>query len=114
MPIIYQVYVVELSKSIFTESKKFRMANPQFNGILECLYVGMTSKSPEERLEQHIQSIKSKRGHDLSARFVKKYGLYLRPSLYNHLPKMIRPQALAAEQKLALDLKRQRYAVWVN
>ena len=45
----YQVYVVELSKKVFTENAKFRAANPQFNGVLQCLYVGMTRKTPAER-----------------------------------------------------------------
>jgi hypothetical protein len=45
----YHVYVVELSKKVFTENTKFRNANPQFNGVLQCLYVGMTSKTPAER-----------------------------------------------------------------
>jgi hypothetical protein len=49
----YQVYVVELSKRVFTENTKFKTANPQFNGVLECLYVGMTSKTPPERCKQH-------------------------------------------------------------
>ena len=49
----YRVYVVELSKRVFTENTKFRLANPQFNGVLECLYVGMTSKTPKERFLQH-------------------------------------------------------------
>ena len=48
----YKVYVIELSKKIFTADWRFRSANPQYNGVLECLYVGMTSKTPAERLEQ--------------------------------------------------------------
>ncbi|MEO8147671.1 MAG: hypothetical protein ABI723_08550, partial [Bacteroidia bacterium] len=50
---VYRVYVIELSKRVFTEDSKFRNANPQFNGVLECLYVGMTGKTPAERLKQH-------------------------------------------------------------
>ena len=50
---MYRIYVVELSKRIFTENAKFRNANPQYNGVLECLYVGMTSKTPQERFDQH-------------------------------------------------------------
>ena len=50
----YRVYVVELSKKVFTENYKFRDANPQFNGVLECLYVGQTSKDPKERFKQDI------------------------------------------------------------
>jgi predicted GIY-YIG superfamily endonuclease len=112
----YQVYVVELSKRVFTENAKFRNANPQFNGVLECLYVGMTSKTPTERLEQHKTGYVNKKGHKLSANIVQKYGIYLRPSLYDHinLKPMTRQQALIMEEKLALDLRRKGYAVWSN
>ena len=50
--------------------------------ISECLYVGMTSKSPKERFEQHKSGYRSKKGHKISSSIVEKYGLYLRPSLY--------------------------------
>jgi predicted GIY-YIG superfamily endonuclease len=112
----YQVYVIELSKRVFTENTKFRLANPQFNGVLECLYVGMTSKTPAERLKQHKTGFVNKKGHKLSANIVQKYGGYLRPSLYDHinLKPMTRQQALNMEEKLALDLRRQGYAVWFN
>ena len=115
-PVSYKVYVVELSKKVFTEDWKFRAANPQFNGALECLYVGMTSKTPAERLQQHKTGYINKKGHKLSANIVQKYGIYLRPSLYEHLNQktMNREQALAMEEKLALDLRRQGYAVWFN
>jgi len=112
----YQVYVVELAKRVFTENAKFRAANPQFNGVLECLYVGMTSKTPKERFMQHKTGYVNKKGHKLSANIVQKYGSYLRPSLYDHinLKAMTRQQALIMEEKLALDLRRQGYAVWFN
>ena len=48
MPIAYTVYVIELSRKVFTEHRKFREANPQYNGVLECLYVGQTGKTPQE------------------------------------------------------------------
>jgi hypothetical protein len=110
----YSVYVVELSKRVFSESAKFRNANSQYDGIKECLYVGMTSKSPKERLEQHLNGTKSKKGHNLASTIVHKYGMYLRPSLYEHLGPMTRNEALVAERELALDLRRKRYAVWYN
>ena len=114
--VTYRVYVVELSKRVFTENWKFRAANPQFNGTLECLYVGMTSKTPAERLQQHKTGYINQKGHKLSANVVQKYGIYLRPSLYEHLnvKPMIREEALAMEEKLAKDLRRQGYAVWFN
>ena len=113
---MYNVYVIELSKKVFNESAKFRVANPQFNGVLECLYVGMTSKTPKERFEQHKTGYRNKKGHKLSSNIVQKYGSYLRPSLYNHLnlKPMTRDEALKAEEKLAWDLRKQGYAVWFN
>lgn len=112
----YSVYVVELSKKVFTLDARFRAANPQFNGVLECLYVGMTSKTPIERFNQHKSGYVNKKGHKISASIVQKYGSYLRPSLYEHINQkpMSRQEALLMEKKLALDLRRQGYAVWFN
>ena len=110
----YCVYVIELKRKVFSEDARFRAANPQFNGVLECLYVGMTSKTPKERFQQHITGYRNKKGHKLSANIVQKYGSYLRPSLYEHLPLMTRAEALKMEKQLALELRRQRYAVWFN
>ena len=112
----YSVYVIELSKKVFTENTKFRIADPQFNGVLECLYVGMTSKTPAERFIQHKTGFINKKGHKLSANIVEKYGTYLRPSLYDHIniKNMTRQEALLMEKKLSLGLRRQGYAVWFN
>lgn len=111
----YCVYVVELSKRVFTENNKFRAANPQYNGAMQCVYVGMTSKTPAERFEQHKTGFINKKGHKISSNIVEKYGKYLRPSLYNHLnPMKTRAEAMEMEEKLALELRRQKYAVWFN
>lgn len=107
--------MVELSKKVYTEHRRFREANPQFNGVLECLYVGMTSKSPKERFLQHKTGHRNKKGHRISSNIVQKYGSYLRPSLYNHIkPMASRAEALKMEEKLARELRRKRYAVWYN
>ena len=111
----YRIYVVELSKKVFTEHARFRAANPQFNGVLQCLYVGMTSKTPKERFLQHKTGYRNKKGYNIASSIVQKYGLYLRPSLYNHIdPLPTRDAALKMEETLALELRRQRYAVWYN
>ena len=112
----YKVYVIELSKSVFTENARFRAANPQFNGVLDCLYVGMTSKDPTVRFKQHKTGFINKKGFNLSAKLVYRYGTFLRPSLYNHINEkpMTRKEALVMEEKLALDLRRKGYAVWFN
>lgn len=111
----YHIYVIELSKRVFSENVRFRAANPQFSGVLECLYVGMTSKSPKERFNQHKTGYINKKGHKLSSNIVQKYGLYLRPSLYNHIdPIGLMEEALKMEEILALELRRKQYAVWFN
>ena len=112
----YQVYVIELQKRVFTEHARFRAANPQFNGVLQCLYVGMTSKPPKERFLQHKTEYRNGKGHKLSSAIVAKYGSYLRPSLYENinLKVLTRQEALKMERKLALDLRRLGYAVWFN
>lgn len=111
----YRVYVIELSRRVYSENYRFRAANPQFNGVLQCLYVGVSSKSPKERFEQHKTGYRNKKGHSLSSNIVEKYGIYLRPSLYNHIrPLATKAEALAMEKKLALELRRKRYAVWFN
>lgn len=112
----YKVYVVELKKKVFTDNWRFRAANPQYNGVLECVYVGMTSKSPTERFEQHMTGYRNKKGFKISSSIVLKYGSYLRPSLYNefNIKSMTRDQALKMEAKLAWDLRRKGYAVWFN
>lgn len=111
----YRIYVIELKKRVFTENAKFRAANPQFNGVLECVYVGMTSKTPKERFLQHKTGHRSKKGYKISSNIVEKYGSYLRPSLYNHIDHISsRQEALKMEKILALELRRKGYAVWFN
>ena len=84
--------------------------------MLQCLYVGMTSKTPAERFSQHKTGYINNKGHKLSAYIVEKYGTYLRPSLYEliNLKSMTRQEALKMEKKLSLDLRRKGYAVWFN
>lgn len=112
--VVYRVYVIELSRKVFSENRKFREANPQFNGVLQCLYVGMTSKTPQERFAQHKTGYRNAKGHKLSAAIVQKYGLYLRPSLYQYIEPMTRERALEVEEGLALELRLKGYAVWFN
>jgi hypothetical protein len=110
----HSVYVVELSKKVWSENRKFREANPQYNGVLECLYVGMTSHSPQERYRKHKTGHRTKKGHKVSSYFVEKYGTFLRPSLYNKYNPLTREEAPKMERALALDLRRKGYAVWWN
>ena len=111
----YSIYVIELLRKVYSQNTKFRAANPQYNGTLECVYVGMTSKKPQERFLQHRKGAKSKKGYKISASIVEKYGAYLRSSLYSHLPLYkTREEALKMEKQLTLELRRKGYAVWSN
>lgn len=114
VPTAHTVYVIELSRKVFSEDWRFRAANPQYNGVLECLYVGQTSKDPKLRFEQHRTGALSSKGHKLSSDIVRKYGRYLRPSLYQHIGPLSRAEALEVEKGLALELRRKGYAVWTN
>ena len=70
---------------------------------------------PKDRFGQHKTGALGRKGHRLSSSLVRKYGMYLRPSLYNHIgPIATRAEALKREQALALELRRRRYAVWFN
>jgi len=110
----HNVYVVELSKKVWSESKKFREANPQYRGGKACLYVGMTSHSPQERFKKHITGHRNKKGYKVSSKFVEKYGMFLRPSLYSSFNPLTRSSAAQLEKNLANSLKKRGYAVWWN
>jgi len=110
----HNVYVVELSKRVWSESKKFREANPHYKGNMACLYVGMTSHSPQERFKKHITGARNKKGHKISSKYVEKYGLFLRPSLYSSFNPLTRQAATQLERNLANSLKKRGYAVWWN
>ena len=68
------------------------------------LYVGETSKSPEDRFQEHTQGKRNKKG-PLFSRVVHKYHECLLPSLYNHLNPLSRKEAKELEGKIAEALK---------
>jgi hypothetical protein len=59
----HNVYVVELDEAVRSH-KRFTAANPDCRSDRPCLYIGMTSRLPEERFAQHKAGLKT-------ARFVK-------------------------------------------
>ncbi len=110
----HNLYVVELSNKVWTDSWKFRKANPHYRGMVGCLYVGMTSHTPQERFKKHKTGYRNKKGVKISSSIVEKYGLYLRPTLYAELNPMTRMRATKMEGRLAENLRKQGYAVWWN
>ena len=110
----HNVYVIELNKKIWSESKKFRDANPHYNGLMTCLYVGMTSHDPKERFQKHVTGYRTKKGIKISSSVVENYGMYLRPSLYSRFNPLTKVRATQLEKDLANSLKKRGYAVWWN
>lgn len=94
---VYTVYVIELAHQAVSR-------NPSG---LPPLYIGQTAHSPEHRFAQHRE------GGLTAASRPHRYGLRLRPDLYEHLsPFASRESAEAAEAMLADDLARQGYRVF--
>lgn len=98
------VYVIELDKKVLKD-RKFRAANPDHDPGKPCFYVGSTGMSPEMRFINH------KRGYK-GNRYVQKYGLRLRPDLYEVYNPMPWQAAIELEAELAASLREERYAVW--
>jgi len=110
----HNVYVIELNKKVWTDKKKFRDANPHYNGLMTCLYVGMTSHDPKERFKKHVTGYRNKKGIKISSSIVEHYGMYLRPSLYEQFNPLTKARAVQLEKDLANSLKKRGYAVWWN
>ncbi len=101
----HHVYVIELDGDVFLKEKKFREENPDYAEGKACLYVGMTGRTPEERFDQHKAGIKS-------SKYPHKYGKWLRPRLYRKYNPMTFANATEREKQLAIDLRRDGFAVW--
>jgi len=99
----HHVYVVELDRNVL-ESVKVQRQNPERDSEKPCVYVGMTSLTPEQRFENHKAGKKA-------SRFVQKYGLHLLPQLYTHLNPMTRDEAEVTERELAEQLRLAGYTV---
>ena len=103
----YYVYVISLAPEVL-QNTRFRRRNPSATGSCECLYVGSSVHPPERRFEQHLNGYKSNR-------FVERYGVELRPRLYDRYnPIDSRGEAEKLERYVAGRLQSQGYAVWTG
>ena len=95
---VWTVYVIELDpKGCKDPGKGF-------------MYVGETSKTPEERFKEHIKGRRNKRGR-LYSRMVRKYGRSLRPDLAPETRYFDAASSKAAEKRWARKLKDEGYKV---
>jgi len=100
----HNVYVIELDRGVL-EDRKFRAENPDYVPGKPCVYVGLTGLSPEERFAQHQAGVKS-------SRWVRKYGIRLKPRLYEKYNPMSYKTVVKREQWLAQHLRKKGYGVW--
>jgi predicted GIY-YIG superfamily endonuclease len=80
------------------------LRNPKGDGKAGY-YVGMTGLKPEERLANHLAGVKA-------ARIVRKHGVRLVPSLYEHLNPMTYEDAVRMEEQLADSLRKRGFRVF--
>ena len=100
----YSVYVVELSPRVL-EHARFRRANPNYDAMKPCVYVGMTGQSPDVRFDKHKAGLKSNK-------YVQRYGQRLMPELYECYNPMRYEAALDREIELAIYLREKGFGVW--
>ena len=109
----YYVYVIELDKE-FALTKRAREANPKQNLNKPCIYVGHSSKTPEERFREHMIGARNSRG-PLFSRVVYMWGkCLLRKEYTKYNPIDTREEALEMERKLTNKYRNQGYTVWSN
>ena len=100
----YSVYVVELAPEVLQHAR-FRRANPSYDAMKPCVYVGMTGVDPDVRFDKHKAGIQANR-------FVMLYGLRLMPELYAAYNPMPYDGARDMEVELAISLREKGYGVW--
>ena len=100
----YRIYVVLLESGV-AEKKRFIKANPKYQIGKPCYYVGMTGKTPDERLAQH------KSGHKACS-YVTNYGIRLELEKFESIPLLNHADAVAMEVSHAELLRSQGYGVW--
>ena len=102
----HNIYVIELSQEVL-KNRKFKEANPDYIPGKPLAYVGMTSRTPQERFEQHKTRYKS-------ARLVRKFGVRLKPRQYTSLNPMTYNEAVKMEKLKTKQLRKRGWGVWSN
>lgn len=111
------LYVVLLCDEVWLSNRKlnrkFRDRNRHYRfrriRLLRkpCVYVGQTSRDPEERFQQH-------KNGDMASRIARKYGVGLVPPPHGHHNPVLASEREEQEERLALDLQSRGYGVWWN
>ena len=100
------LYVIRLDNAVL-DNPRFRKANPAYRKGKPCYYVGVTSRSPDERFRQHKEGYKA-------SRWVKKYGKWIARRKFKGRNPVPGGRAKEEERKLARELREKGYGVWQN
>jgi hypothetical protein len=100
-----RVYVINLKRTVL-QSRKFMNENPDYVSSKPCVYVGSTSRTSQQRFEQHLRGIRS-------SWCPRRYGRSLRESECR--PELLtRARAQKRERNLAKELRKRGWGVWSN
>ena len=113
----YCVYVIRLDESART-SRMLKRDNPGMDYILPVFYVGQTSKTPEERYDEHTKADRyGDKASDLGSSFVFDYASRDDDALVKEIYEdwntepMTLLESLMAERELAMQLRKLGYGV---
>ncbi len=98
------VYAIRLDPSVL-DDRRFREANPQYVEGRDCLYVGMTGRTPDERFERH------KRGYK-ACRYARDFGVELLPAEQVCIKPRTYLEAQRMERRKARQFRNKGCAVW--
>jgi len=100
------IYVIELNRAVL-KLKRFNKANPHYQAGKPLVYVGLTSREPEQRFEQHKQGFKC-------SRLVKSYGIKLVRVQCEVIESPSYEVAQTREATKANELRTRGWGVWSN
>lgn len=103
----YRGYVIELKRSLWKKSGRFRRKNSEYQPGKPLVYVGSTGKTVEERLQDHLA------GRDTENRYVTRYYKRLVPPEYEGIrPRQSRGAVERREARKAEELRGRGSGVW--
>jgi len=100
------IYVIELDPAVL-KLNRFVDANPRYQTGMPLAYVGLTSRKPEQRFEQHKKGFKS-------SKMVKRFGIKLINTQCEVIKSSAYEVALARESAKANELRTRGWGVWSN
>lgn len=99
---VWNLYVIELDDGV----------GPRADPAMPWVYVGQTSIDVQERFRQHVDGVRSAKGHPLYSKWAHRHGVDLRPDLYeDESPCYTLEDALTGERLLGARLERLGYSV---